>query len=465
MTSLNRRTTPGSRPFIPSNGFGEARISPRKADKIGLSELISGNIRQQTNMIAAAVKEVRRGGVIELDDDDDDDIIVESDSISINDRTLGWINSSDKGLSPKSPTKAARKARAFEYKIVPEEARSTSSSIIAFSGRPPHSPTKATGAGVSSPPLRIKKAPSVLSSSIAVLSGNGQSSQPSKPHNEWAQWRDSPGDRSPIPPRFSTLPLRAPRDIKVQRIIDPSGVHHNRDVEPRDQPHTSNDLLSDFKGPPSSPSKNGSDPRTAKIASASTASPTGSGKRQRSGEPIETDRPRPRPKKRSRAPLADDIDPVARWSREVPPVEPVVISPAGTPDPPEDRWAGGRYRRGKQAARDGENAPVQTDRPAPKKRKAQPVVVPAADPFPMATPTTSRVKEGRAEKERCDALLTREARALWDGQEMETQLESGTDHLEVLEMEPAKEPRLQLVGDKAAAYCQYLYICHSLYLG
>jgi hypothetical protein len=83
----------------------------------------------------------------------------------------------------------------------------------------------------------------------------------------------------------------------------------------------------------------------------------------------------------------------------------------------------------------------------------QPVVIPAVDEFPMSMLSTSRMRERQAEKERCDAMITPEARALLNGYGMETQMDPGMAHEEVLDMEPAEKPQLQLEGAKAMAYC------------
>jgi hypothetical protein len=77
MTSLNRRTTPVPRkqpPLVPSNGFSgfrNERISPRKKDRVGMSEIIEG-IRSNGSILPPALRTSRDNDVVEISDDDED---------------------------------------------------------------------------------------------------------------------------------------------------------------------------------------------------------------------------------------------------------------------------------------------------------------------------------------------------------------------------------------------------------
>jgi hypothetical protein len=438
-----------------------------------MSEIING-IRSNGSILPPALRTSRDNDVVEISDDDEDDDPVEecspvssrSDSV-----TAAWINSPTRGLNLMTPTKAARKAKKLEYEMAPgaecllSSPSSQSPSIVAMSGGPQSpSPARRTRAAAQSSPLEYESvrepARSTVSSSVVALSGRPKSPTPVGRTKNALEYEITPE----FAPLAGSTSMFAPTKVRNHGKDDPA-----RYAEPL-QP---NGLLPTFNASPaSSPSKGASDPHNGRLASASgsTSSPTSLGKRHPSVEPIEPQRFRPRPKTnvRSRPPPEDDLDPVMAWSLAVPPVEPVTVSPSVTPEPPVDTWSGGRTLRGKQTVRerDDEDAPVQTKRPAPKKRKVQqpvtapapmaavqPVAIPAVDEFPMSMPSTSRMRERQAEKERCDAMITPEARALLNGHAMETQMDPGMAYEEVVDMEPAEKPQLQLEGAKARAYC------------
>ena len=76
----------------------------------------------------------------------------------------------------------------------------------------------------------------------------------------------------------------------------------------------------------------------------------------------------------------------------------------------------------------------------------------------MSMPSTSYTLRGRADKEDVDAMLSTQAKAMMVGSHLdeeveETASESGLDCIEVLQVEQAKTPQLQLRGKQATEYC------------
>ena len=442
------------------------------------------------------------------------------------DRTMNWVRSPERGLSRECPSSATRKARrhrssseAFNETFGrSQDILEVSSSVATVApvpradrhreGRKDNTATRHRGERNASSPDQISNTLANDQSSYRVVvrtrSGypyDGQEQISSPPSARTYDLELGPLS-SPTSNHLAEVPRSRPLpDDYYDSILDaedgPSGSYK--------QPLIPNELLSGFHPvPASSPVQQGSSPRGERLASASMSSPRRSPglernlvltNDQRRGPTDQPDQPVPRrrPMPRQPQPRVNQIRPIvvedppiqsigsdvsssimvlpvdperkdiiAQWTQEVEPIETVVISPTGTPEPPPVRQGVTLNSRPEKKDDGGEKrkraATPNPDRPMPKKRKVPTVAIPPVEDFPMSMPSTSFMSRGRAEKGDVDAMLSTQAKAMMAGSHLdeeveETASESGLDCIEVLQVEQAKTPQLQLRGKQATEYC------------